>query len=121
MVAGIGIDIVEVEKFGKALNRWGNRLLKKIFTPQEIAFCERRKNRVLSYSVRFAAKEAVSKALGTGIRRGVYWKDIEVLDDERSKPTVKLRGLPQKIVGNQKLLLSLSHNDRQSVAIVIII
>ncbi|MEW6686014.1 MAG: holo-ACP synthase [Candidatus Edwardsbacteria bacterium] len=120
MAESIGVDLVEVQRIRQAIERWGDAFLHRIFTPTEIAFCESRKNKYESYAARFAAKEAVSKALGTGFRKGVYCRQIEIIDNEKSIPTVRLHGRAKELVAKGGIILSLSHTKEYSIAMVLI-
>ena len=92
MILGIGNDIIDARRVGKVIERHGDRFLNRIFTETERAKAERRKNRVETYAKRFAAKEACSKALGTGIRQGVWWRDMGVVNLQSGRPTMQLTG-----------------------------
>jgi holo-[acyl-carrier protein] synthase len=92
MILGIGNDIIDARRVGKVIDRHGERFLSRIFTETERAKAERRKNRVETYAKRFAAKEACSKALGTGIRSGVWWRDMGVVNLPSGRPTMELTG-----------------------------
>jgi holo-[acyl-carrier protein] synthase len=92
MILGIGNDIIDARRVGKVIERHGDRFLNRIFTEAERAKAERRKNRVETYAKRFAAKEACSKALGTGIRHGVWWRDMGVVNLPSGRPTMQLTG-----------------------------
>jgi holo-[acyl-carrier protein] synthase len=92
MILGIGNDIIDARRVGKVIERHGERFLARIFTETERAKAERRKNRVETYAKRFAAKEACSKALGTGIRSGVWWRDMGVVNLPSGRPTMQLTG-----------------------------
>jgi holo-[acyl-carrier protein] synthase len=92
MIIGIGNDLIDISRIESTLNRFGDRFLKRVYTNVEREKSERRANRVESYAKRFAAKEACSKALGTGIRMGVYWSDIAVTNLKSGKPTISLTG-----------------------------
>ena len=92
MIIGIGSDIVDVRRIEKVLERHGDRFLDRIFTPAERAKAERRANRIETYAKRFAAKEACAKALGTGFRKGVFWRDLGVVNLPSGQPTMKLTG-----------------------------
>jgi holo-[acyl-carrier protein] synthase len=92
MILGIGNDIIDARRVGKVIERHGDRFLNRIFTETERAKAERRKNRVETYAKRFAAKEACSKALGTGIRQGVWWRDMGVVNLPSGRPTMQLTG-----------------------------
>ena len=90
MIIGIGNDIIDIRRIEATLERYGDRFVQRIFTPVEQAKSDRRRLRAASYAKRFAAKEACSKALGTGLRRGVYWRDMGVANLASGKPTMKL-------------------------------
>lgn len=92
MILGIGSDLIDIRRVEKTLARFGERFIERIFTPTERAKSERRANRAASYAKRFAAKEACSKALGTGFRRGVFWRDMGVVNLPSGKPTLALTG-----------------------------
>ena len=119
MIESIGIDIADVGRMELAIERWGRGFLEKIFTDGEIAFCESRHDKYPSYAARFACKEAVAKCLGTGFRRGVYPRLIEIIDNERSRPTVKLYGKAADFGLGRTIHLSLSHEKNVVVAMAV--
>lgn len=92
MILGIGSDITDVRRIAKVIERHGNRFLDRVFTPTERGKAERRRNRVETYAKRFAAKEACAKALGTGLRAGVWWRDMGVVNLPSGRPTMELTG-----------------------------
>jgi holo-[acyl-carrier protein] synthase len=92
MILGIGNDIIDIRRVEQSIDRFGRRFIDRIFTEIEQQKSDRRANRAASYAKRFAAKEACSKALGTGFRRGVYWRDMGVVNLPSGKPTMKLTG-----------------------------
>ncbi|MGN6573781.1 MAG: holo-ACP synthase [Pseudolabrys sp.] len=92
MILGLGSDLCDARRIEKTLARHGDRFLDRIFTATERAKAERRANRVETYAKRFAAKEACSKALGTGFRKGVFWRDMGVVNLPSGRPTMKLTG-----------------------------
>jgi len=92
MIIGLGSDIVDVRRIAKVIERHGERFLSRIFTAIERAKAERRTNVAETYAKRFAAKEACAKALGTGLRRGVFWRDMGVVNLPGGRPTMKLTG-----------------------------
>jgi len=92
MIIGIGNDLIDIRRIERTLDRFGDRFIERIFTPLERQKAERRRNRVETYAKRFAAKEACSKALGTGFRRGVYWRDLGVVNLPGGKPSMELTG-----------------------------
>jgi len=114
----VGVDIIEIERVALALGRFGDRFLRRVYTPVEAAFCA---GRVHELAARFAAKEAVMKALGTGAR-GVAWREIEVLPNRRGKPLVYLHGKARKRaeqIGLRELDVSMSHSRQYAVAFVV--
>ncbi|MCI0622957.1 MAG: holo-ACP synthase [Acidobacteria bacterium] len=123
MIVGIGVDIVEIEKLRRAMVRRGDRLRNRAFTAGEIAYCEERASRYQHYAGRFAAKEAVFKAIGTGWRGGIGWHDAEVKNEMSGKPVLILSGRALEIahhMGVRQFWLSLSHTDRYAVAQVVL-
>ena len=122
MIVGTGVDIVETSRIEQALERHGGRFSKRLYTPDEIAYCEGFKNRAERFAARFAAKEAAFKALGTGWRNGVRWLDVEVTHLPSGKPELVLRGRAQELAGQlgvTRTAVSISHSDRYAVAQVI--
>jgi holo-[acyl-carrier protein] synthase len=92
MIIGMGSDITDMRRIEKVIGRHGERFLERIFTDVERERAERRANRIATYAKRFAAKEACAKALGTGIRRGVWWRDMGVINLPSGRPTMELKG-----------------------------
>ncbi|CAN7178835.1 holo-ACP synthase [Rhizobium sp. LjRoot98] len=92
MIIGIGSDLIDIRRIASSLERFGERFTHRCFTDVEIRKSEGRKNRAESYAKRFAAKEACSKALGTGLAQGVFWKDMGVVNLPGGKPTMQLTG-----------------------------
>jgi len=92
VIIGIGSDITDLRRIAKVLDRHGERFIDRIFTPTERAKAEKRRNRVETYAKRFAAKEACAKALGTGFRAGVWWRDMGVVNLPSGRPTLELTG-----------------------------
>ena len=92
MILGLGNDLINITRIEKTLERFGDRFIQRIFTEAEIIKSEKRRLRAASYAKRFAAKEACSKALGTGFRRGVFWRDMGVVNLPSGKPTMALTG-----------------------------
>ncbi len=116
--ARTGVDLIEIERIRQARNRYGSRFLNRIYTADEQARC---RGRAEELAARFAAKEAVSKALGTGMR-GVLWKEIEIVNDPRGKPLVRLYGAAQRRadqLGITDLDISLTHSREQAIAFVV--
>ena len=92
MILGLGSDLVDIRRIEQAIERFGERFLDRIFTPVERRKCDRRANPAASYARRFAAKEAASKALGTGFRAGVFWRDLGVVNLASGQPGMQLTG-----------------------------
>jgi holo-[acyl-carrier protein] synthase len=116
--SAVGVDVIEIERVGAALARFGERFLRRVYTAEEAAFC---RGRVHELAARFAAKEAVMKALGTGAR-GVAWREIEVLPNHRGKPLVYLYGRARaraERIGLAGLDVSMSHSREYAVAFVV--
>src|SRR5215468_5704049 len=112
MIVGTGVDLAEVDRIRKSIDRYGKRFIKRIYTPGEIAYVERKANRFERYAARFAAKEAGMKAIGTGWRHGVTWQDFEVANLPSGKPTLKLSGVAAEVaarMGMKSIALSLTH------------
>ena len=89
MIVGIGTDIIDTRRIKNAIDRYGEKFIKRCFSNNEIIKSENRFNTTNSYAKRYAAKEACSKALGTGLSKGIFWKDIEILNDKYGKPLIK--------------------------------
>jgi len=114
----VGVDITEIPRIARALERWGERFLRRVYTEAEVAYC---RGRVGELAARFAAKEAISKALGTGMV-GVGWTEMEVLGDRRGKPQVTLYGralVRAQELGLTEWAVSLSHTRDSAVAVVV--
>ncbi|MHB9091166.1 MAG: holo-ACP synthase, partial [Chloroflexota bacterium] len=111
----VGVDIIEIERVGRLVARHGEHFLNRVYTPEEVGYC---RGRLPALAARFAAKEAVFKALGTGVR-GVGWREVEVLSDRQGKPHVALHGRAQarsKELGLTHFAISLSHSRGYAVA-----
>ena len=123
MVIGMGTDLIETRRVQESIDRFGERFLERIFTAGEIAYCMRKKNAAESFAARFAAKEAGAKALGTGISRGVSWKEFEVKREASGKPTLSLSGRAAElagIMGIRRVELSLTHSRELAMAVVLV-
>ena len=123
MIRGIGVDIVKVDRIENAVERWGYRFLKRIFTPAEIERCQKRARPAQCLALRFAAKEAFAKALGLGMRKGLRWRDIEVVHDEFGKPDLLLHNQAQRLleaVEASRTWLSLSDERESALAVVVL-
>lgn len=123
MIVGVGIDVAEVDRVRDAIERHGTRFVERVFCSSEIAYVENKANRYERYAARFAAKEAGMKAIGTGWRRGVRWRDFEVTNLPSGRPTLQFHGVARKIaesLGVRNVALSITHTAREGSAIVIL-
>ena len=126
MIYGNGIDIIDINRIRRVINKYGHKFKKRCFSISEIERSEKRSNSAESYAKRYAAKEACAKALGTGLARGVFWKDIEVVNNQYGKPFIKLHGKAKEIFKNMnkntniKIEVSLSDEKKYGIANVII-
>ncbi|MGD2124513.1 MAG: holo-ACP synthase [Desulfobacteraceae bacterium] len=123
MIYGIGIDLVNIGRMEEVLNRWGDRFIRRVFTDNEAETCFKRANPASSFALRFAAKEAFSKALGLGMRNGLRWRDIEVFHFPGGKPGIKLQGRSSEICRDKRITrlhLSLSDEGQYGIAMVVL-
>ncbi len=122
MIVGMGIDVAEVPRIQAVIESQKERFLRRVFTPEEAAYCEQFKNKYERYSGRFAVKEAAMKALGTGWSRGVRWVDLEIVRMRGGRPTLVLKGEARKIadaLGVKNIVVSITHTQAQAIAQVI--
>lgn len=122
MIVGLGLDVAEVERIEAAVTRYGAPFIERLFTPGEVAYCESYKNRFERYAARFAVKEAAMKALGTGWRHGVRWRDIEVTREASGKPGLRLDGVAREFadrLGVRNITVSITHSGNLALAQVI--
>lgn len=123
MIYGIGVDLLEIARMAQAVQRSGSRLLERLYTEAEQAYCRQHQPPYACYAARFAAKEAFLKALGTGLRKTMRWRDIEVCRDALGKPSLRLYGALHErcaTLGVQHIHLSLSHSTTCAMAQVIL-
>jgi holo-[acyl-carrier protein] synthase len=123
MIYGIGTDIVEISRFERFLREGNTPLLERLFTPAEREYCGARRHSAQHFALRFAAKEAFVKALGTGVRDGLAWKQMEVVNDELGKPELRLSGRAAELFavhGLKNVFLSLSHDGNSAIAVVVV-
>ncbi len=121
MIEAVGIDLVEIQRIEEAVRRYGERFTDRVFTPWEIQYCRSKINPMLSYAGRFAVKEAVFKAVGTGFSKGVKWKSVEVVNDSRGQPQVRLGKAIKDHIGDKRILISLSHTKDYAIGTAILI
>jgi holo-[acyl-carrier protein] synthase len=122
VIVGLGLDITEIDRIEAALKRHGAPILERLYTPAEVAYCESFRGKVERYAGRFAAKEAAMKALGTGWRFGVRWRDIEVMREPTGKPSLRLHGAAGEIaerLGVKTISITVTHSGNLALAEVI--
>ena len=123
MIVGTGIDLVEIERIRRSVERFGEKFLNRAYTAAEQAYCLRKKNAAESLAARFAAKEAGAKALGTGISHGISWLEIEVVREPGGRPALVFHGRAREHanqLGVQSAALSLTHTGTLAVASVVL-
>ena len=121
MVDSSGIDIVEVKRVKRLVERWGDRFLHRVFTPSEIAYCRGKSWPEQSLAARFAAKEAILKAIGTGLSQRIRWTSMEIVNDKNGRPSVKLGKRIKDKIGDKRILISMSHTKEYAVAQAILV
>ncbi len=123
MIAGSGIDLIEISRIQRSMDRYGGRFLDRVYLEAEQAYCRRKRNAAESFAARFAAKEAAAKALGTGISFGVNWLEIEVVREPGGKPSLRFHGRAAQIAGRLGVVrsaLSLTHTAELAMASVVL-
>lgn len=120
MVRGIGVDILEIDRMRKSIQGLGEDFLRKIFTHNEIQYCQSKADMAQHFAARFAAKEAISKALSTGWSGDFAWKDVEVMNDAMGQPHITLYGKLRETLNDASIFVSLSHSESHVVAMVVI-
>jgi len=123
MIVGIGVDIVDIARMRRALERQGDRLVRRLFTTAEQDYCRGQRDPAPYFAARFAAKEALFKALGTGWARGITWLDAEVCREQGGAPRLALCGRAEEIsrsLGTRAIHITLSHSEESAVAFVIL-
>ena len=123
-IRGIGVDLAKIPRMRQVVERWQDRFLRRVFTEGEIAYCQRRHDPIPHLAARFAAKEAVMKALGTGLRMGVTWREVEVRRERGEAPTMVLTGRTAEIArakGASRILVSLTHDGDYAFAQVMLV
>ena len=120
MIKAVGIDIVEIPRFKKLIDRWGKRFAERILTKREIELCSKKPNSTASMAVRFAAKEAMIKCLPTNKNLVWRWHEMEVLNESGGKPIVIMNGLIGQFIKNMEIHVSLSHSQNSAVAMVVL-
>lgn len=121
-IVGLGLDLAQISRFTAAHGRRGERMLARLFTDGERAYCERKREKMASYAGRFAVKEAVMKVLGTGWARGVRWRDIEVVRKQGSAPELVLHGVAAQIAakkGIARIHVTITHDAGIAAAVAV--
>lgn len=121
VIESVGIDLVDIPRIKEAIERYGERFTSRVFTPWEIQYCLAKIKPELSFAGRFAVKEAVFKAIGTGFAQGVKWTSVEVVNDRRGHPEVRLGQAIRRHIGAKKIIVSLSHTREYAVASAILV
>lgn len=120
MIKGLGTDIIEIDRIEKVVSRYGQQFLDRLFTSSEQEYCKKYRNPIQHYAGRFAAKEAIAKALGKGISKEIAWTDIEIINDENGKPHVYLAPQVRDLFSDPTVHLSISHCKQYATAVAII-
>jgi holo-[acyl-carrier protein] synthase len=123
MIVGMGTDLIEVERIRQSVDRYGDKFLQRVYTERESAYAMSKRNFAERLAGRFAVKEAAMKAIGTGWRRGVTWKDFEVVNEPGGRPTLRLTGVAQKVaqtLGAKRISVSITHTAQMAMAVVIL-
>ncbi len=123
MIVGCGVDMIEIARIAETIARHGDRFLQRIYRPQEILYCSRKRNAAESFAARFAAKEAAAKAMGTGIQAGVGWQDIEVIREPTGRPSLVFYGRAAALareLNASRAFVSLTHTRTEALAQVLL-
>lgn len=123
MIVGMGTDLVEVDRIRLAFERYGDKFLGRIYTARESAYAMSKKNFAERLAARFAVKEAGMKAIGTGWRRGVTWKDFEVVNEPGGRPTLRLTGVAARVADGlavRRISVSITHTQAMAIAVVVL-
>ena len=121
MVIGIGVDIIEIDRIKQSIEKYGDSFLNKIYTPVELEYCLKKSNKYQHLAARFAAKEAVYKALTTGTQEKIGWQNIEILNKPNGMPIVKLKNFKDNFLSNgYSLKISISHSDNYVICFAIV-
>jgi holo-[acyl-carrier protein] synthase len=123
MIVGTGVDIAEVPRIQAAVDRFGDRFLRRVFTPNEVKYCLSKANSAERLAARFAAKEAAMKAIGTGLHLGVTWQDVEVIRNPGGRPGIRFTGMAAEFaarLGCKNVHVSITHTREQALAMVVL-
>lgn len=120
MIIGIGTDIIEIDRIERVISQYGQKFLDRTFTSEEQKYCQKHAHSARHYAGRFAAKEAIVKAMGTGIVKGIGWTDIEIINDSAGKPLCRLSEELNERLGTPDILISISHSKEYATAVALI-
>ena len=123
MIVGMGTDLIEVDRIRQSVDRYGDKFLRRLYTEKESAYAMSKRNFAERLAGRFAVKEAGMKAIGTGWRRGVTWRDFEVINEPSGRPTLRLTGAAGRIaqeLGARRISVSITHTAAMAIAVVIL-
>ena len=123
MIIGMGTDLIEVDRIRQSVDRYGDKFLRRVYTEKESAYAMSKRNFAERLAGRFAVKEAGMKAIGTGWRRGVTWRDFEVINEPGGRPTLRLTGAAGRIaqeLGARRISVSITHTAAMAIAVVIL-
>jgi holo-[acyl-carrier protein] synthase len=123
MIYGIGVDLVHIKRIERTMSRWGERFIQRVFTPGEMEICYKRSSPPSAFSMRFAAKEAFSKAIGLGMKKGIRWRDIEVFHLPTGQPGLRLHGRSLAFCRENHITgmhLTLSDEGEYGIAMVVL-
>jgi holo-[acyl-carrier protein] synthase len=123
MIYGIGVDLVDITRMGRVIDKWGDRFIDRVFTTQEITFCFHSPKSASGFALRFAAKEAFSKAIGLGMRKGIGWRDVEVFHHPSGRPDLTIAGMALSLCHKEGITgwhVSLSDDGDYGVAVVVL-
>lgn len=121
MILGIGIDIIEIDRIKESIDRFGDHFLNKIYTPNELEYCLGKHNKYQHFAARFAAKEAIYKALSSEWGSDISWQDIDIMNEPNGLPVVKFSGNLEEFVNKDKSIkISMSHSDNYVACVAIV-
>ena len=120
MIQSIGVDIVDIARFEKVVNRWKKRFIERILTPHEIEYCSKKSDRISSMAVRFAAKEALIKCLSDSDQTGFTWHEMEIRNEANGRPKVYLSGKLARRLINNNIFISMSHSLTSAIAMIVL-
>ncbi len=118
-IHAIGVDLAEIDRVEALIENYGEKFLSRVFTETEIDYCRQKAN-AQSFAARFAVKEAVFKAAGTGLSLGMHWRDVEIVNNAKGKPRVELHGKTAEMLAGKKIHVSISHSGNLAIAMIVV-